>query len=101
MCSSDILIWNRETGFIRISEGSGDNLLPEDEEEGFVDYINIDGLEYDGFEGFNECYDHVEGGMALLTELYQEKFNSPSMVINYLIEAEWIPDVKYTVLDAQ
>jgi hypothetical protein len=99
MVSSEILIWNEKTGFIRIYEGTGDNLLPEDEDEGYVDYINIDGLAYDEGE-FVECYEPVEGGMAMLTELYQEKFESVDDVIQYLIEGEWMPDVKYIVLFA-
>lgn len=99
MVSSEILIWNEETGFIRIYEGTGCNLLPEDEDEGYVDYINIDGLQY--VEGeFIEQYEPVEGGMAMLTELYQEQFKSPTEVVQYLIDTEWIPDKKYTVLFA-
>ena len=101
MLADTILIWNEKTGFIRITEGSGCNLLPEDEEEGYVDYINVDGLEYDGFESFEECYDPVEGGMAMLTELYQEMFETQSEVIQYLIDAGWIPDVDYAILYAE
>lgn len=100
MAASEILIWNKEIGFIRIYEGDGCNLLPEDEDEGYVDYINIDGLAYDLGE-FTECYEPVEGGMAMLTELYQEKFESETEVIQYLIETEWIPDVEYVYLYAE
>lgn len=96
-----ILIWNEETEFIRITEGSGCNLLPEDIEEGYVDYINIDGLEYDGFDRLDECYDAVEGGMAMLEELYQDMFKTASDVIQYLIDNGWIPDVNYTILYAE
>ena len=97
---SEILIWNKEIGFIRIYEGSGDNLLREDREAGYVDYINIDGLEYEYGE-LTECYEPVEGGMAMLTELYQEQFGTEKDVINYLIETGWIPNVEYTVLIAR
>ena len=38
----EILIWSNETEFIKINEGTGDNLLREDQEEGYVDYINQD-----------------------------------------------------------
>ena len=31
MTSSNILIWNEKVGFIKINEGSGDNLFDEDE----------------------------------------------------------------------
>lgn len=97
MVSGEILIWNKEIGFIRIDEGTGDNLLYEDVQEGYVDYINIYGLEYRWGE-LADCYDTIEGGMAMLTELYQDMFNSAQDVINYLIETEWIPDAEYIVL---
>lgn len=100
MTASEILIWNKEVGFIRIYEGSGCNLLPEDEDEGYVDYINIDGLAYE-FGELVENYEPVEGGMAMLTELYQEKFESVTEVVQYLIDTEWIPDAEYVILHAE
>lgn len=96
---SSILIWSEDVGFIRINEGTGDNLLREDIDEGYVDYIMVDGLEYDGYELF-ESYDAVEGGQVLLTEMYQDMFETVSDVIQYLIDGCWIPDVKYTILYA-
>ena len=75
----DILIWNKETDFIKISEGTGDNLLREDIEEGYVDYMMIDGYSFNGDE-LEENYE-IDGGQAMLTELYQEKFNTPEEVI--------------------
>ena len=95
----DILIWNKETDFIKISEGTGDNLLREDIEEGYVDYMMIDGYSFNGDE-LEENYE-IDGGQAMLTELYQEKFNTPEEVIEYLIKEEFIPDVKYTILYAE
>lgn len=100
MIASEILIWNNETGFIRISEGDGCNLLPEDEDEGYVDYINIDGLAYELGE-LVESYEPVEGGMAMLKELYQEKFKYVGEVVRYLIDTKWIPNVEYTYLYAK
>ena len=41
---SDILIWNKDVGFVKINEGTGDNLLYEDKQEGYIDYINYDFL---------------------------------------------------------
>lgn len=98
---SEILIWNKETKFIKISEGTGDNLLREDIAEGFVDYMCIDGLEYDISGELTESYDPVEGGFCMLKELYQEKFKDEKDVIKYLKETDWIPDVRYTVLFAK
>ena len=97
MVASNILIWNKDVGFIRIAEGTGDNLLPEDIDEGYVDYILIDGYEYDGTELVEDYY-VVDGGQALLTELYQNKFSNTHEVIKYLIDEDWIPDVNYTIL---
>lgn len=93
MTSSNILIWNKEVGFIKINEGSGDNLFPEDEAEGYVDYIMLDFIEYDG-----DDFIETDGGQVLLTEMYQEKFESETDVVQYLIDTEWIPDVEYTYL---
>lgn len=93
MTSSNILIWNKGVGFIKINEGSGDNLFPEDEADGYVDYIMLDFIEYDGYD-----FTETDGGQVLLTEMYQEKFESETEVVQYLIDTEWIPDVEYTYL---
>jgi len=44
--SDTLYLWNGDTLFV-ISEGSGNNLSPEDEEEGYVDYwmTNIYGMD--------------------------------------------------------
>lgn len=93
---SNILIWHKEVGFPRINEGTGANLLSEDEEQGFVDYIMLDFLKYNGYD-FEEC----DGAQVMLTELYQEKFKAVDEVINYLINTEWIPNYEYQVLFAE
>lgn len=91
--SGSILIWNRDAGFIKINEGDGSNLFPEDEVQGYVDYIMLDYIEYDG-------YDFVEsdGAQVMLTEMYQEQFLDVTDVVQYLIDSDWIPDVDYTYL---
>ena len=94
--ASNILIWNEHVGFVKINEGSGDNLLPEDEAEGYVDYIMIDLITYDGYDFVEE-----DGSQCLLTEMYQDKFKSATEVIDYLIEACFIPDVDYMILHAE
>ena len=96
MTASSILIWNEKVGFVKINEGTGDNLFDEDEAEGYVDYIMMDFTEYDG-DGFTD----TDGAQILLTEMYQEKFESPTEVVQYLIECEWIPDVEYVYLHAE
>lgn len=90
---SNILIWHKEVGFLRINEGTGDNLLPEDEEQGFVDYIMLDFIEYNGYD-----FEEGDGVQVMLTELYQEKFKTVNDVIQHLIDTNWIPDYTYQVL---
>ena len=93
MTSSNILIWNERVGFIKIDEGSGDNLLPEDEAEGYVDYIMIDLIEYDGYNFIEK-----DGAQVMLKQMYQDKFENEEEVIQYLIDCGWIPGVDYTYL---
>lgn len=93
MISSNILLWHKDIGYVRINEGTGDNLLEEDTEKGYVDYIMLDFLEYDGLN-FSES----EGAQVMLTELFQSKFESETEVVKYLIDTNWIPDVEYTYL---
>ena len=93
----NILIWNKEIGFIRINEGNGSNLLPEDEEQGFVDYIMVDDMAFDGLYLAEVGNFSVQ---VMLTEAYQEKFKTVEEVVQHLVECEFIPDVKYTVLEA-
>ena len=91
----NILIWNEEVGFVKINEGTGDNLLPEDEKDGYVDYIMFDLIEYDGYD-----FVETDGGQVMLEELYQEKFHSVEDVIRHMVDCSWIPDVNYTILYA-
>ena len=83
--SSDMTIWNRDVGLIKILEGDGSNLSQEDEENGYVDYIMIDGND--------------DGGMVLLPQLYQEKFHSDDDVIQFCIEVGFIPKADYIVIE--
>lgn len=55
---------------MRVAEGTGDNLSDEDIEAGYVDYIYYDQ------HNLEVCIPEVDGGMILLTELFQEKFKS-------------------------
>jgi hypothetical protein len=66
---------------VRIAEGSGDNLMDEDIERGYADYIY-----YEQFA--KECGLHeIDGGMIMLTELFRDKYKST---------VESIPDVLVT-----
>ena len=66
------LIWakGKKSGYYyKIEEGTGDNLLKEDLEEGYIDYINYEF--YDSLEDINENNPH-DGGMFLLKKYYQD-----------------------------
>ena len=91
--ASNILIWNKDVEFIKINEGDGCNLLDEDEEEGYVDYIMVDYISYDGYD-----FSEDDGAQVMLTEMYQEKFQTVEDVIQHLIDCGWIPNVDYTIL---
>ena len=64
-------IWAKDENgrWFHIYEGTGDNLLQEDVDEGYVDYLN-----YDYFEGLDEVndQDNTDGGMILLKTFYQD-----------------------------
>ena len=76
---NDVFIYLPEIRVImRIAEGTGDNLLPEDTKEGYVDYI------YYTIHELDMDFPEYDGGMMLTTELVREKYVS-------LTEA--VPDV--------
>lgn len=78
---------------LRISEGSGDNLLDEDIEAGYVDYIYYDQHELEN------SLPEIDGGMVLLTELFREKFTCTEDAIpNVLDMAYGQTDIPYIVL---
>ncbi len=75
----DVFIYVPETQeIIRIAEESGDNLLPEDIEDGYVDYIY-----YEQYKLEPEIPEY-DGGQILLEEMFRDK---------YRCTADSIPDV--------
>ena len=75
----DVFIYVPETQeIIRIAEGTGDNLLHEDIEEGYVDYIY-----YEQYK-LEPDMPEEDGGQILLTEMFRDKFKCT---------ADCIPDV--------
>ena len=79
---------------VKISEGSGDNLLDEDIEAGYVDYIY-----YDTY-AMGATLDELDGGMVMLTELFQEKFTCTKDAIPYVLDMAYGSDsLKYIVLE--
>lgn len=66
----DFWVRDKETDLIfHICEGTGDNLFPEDYEDGYIDYIY-----YDTFETIEDAKNEKTngGGMVLLTEWYKD-----------------------------
>lgn len=65
---------------VRIAEGSGDNLLDEDIEAGYVDYIY-----YDQY-ALEAALPERDGGQIMLTERFQEKFTCTKDAIPAVLE---------------
>ena len=79
---------------IRIGEGSGDNLTNDDINQGYVDYIY-----YDTYT-VQQDLPEVDGGMIMLTELFQEKFKSTKEAIPMVLDMAYgDASIKYIVLD--
>lgn len=53
---------------VRIAEGTGDNLLPEDQDQGYVDYIY-----YEQYE-LSHDVPEVDGGQIMLEEMLRDKY---------------------------
>lgn len=92
---NDIFIYvQTRKQIIRIDEGSGDNLTDDDIAQGYVDYIY--------YEVYNVQQDlpEVDGGMIMLTELFQEKFKSTKEAIPAVLDMAYGDEsIGYIVLD--
>lgn len=62
--------------FLYASEGTGDNLLQEDIDEGYVDYVYIETYSYEG--GCMESLVEEEGGQMLLKEPFDKVYTDHS-----------------------
>lgn len=79
---------------VRVSEGSGDNLLSEDIDTGYVDYIY-----YEQYE-LGPDIREVDGGMVMLTELFQEKFTCTKDAIPSVLDMAYGQEsLPYIVLE--
>ena len=79
---------------IRIDEGSGDNLTDDDIAQGYVDYIY--------YEVYNVQQDlpEVDGGIIMLTEWFQEKFESTKEAIPAVLDMAYGDEsIGYIMLD--
>lgn len=78
---------------VQISEGSGDNLTDEDIAEGYVDYIYYE--QYELEPGVPE----IDGGMVMLTQLFQEKFKCTADAIPHVLDMAYGQEsIPYIVL---
>lgn len=83
-----------EQQLIRIAEGSGDNLDDDDIKAGYVDYIYYS--QYSREMDFPE----VDGGMIMLTELFQNKYESTKDAIPAVLNMAFGDEsMEYIVLD--
>lgn len=64
---------------IYAEEGTGDNLLAEDRENGYVDYV-----EYQTYRLENSC-EEDDGGEWMLTELFREKYPNMEACVKDLL----------------
>lgn len=79
---------------IRIAEGSGDNLTDDDISQGYIDYIYYD------VHNVQQDLPEVDGGMIMLTELFQEKFKSTIEAIPMVLDMAYgDASIKYIILD--
>ncbi len=92
---NDIFIYvQSKKQIVRIDEGSGDNLTDDDIAQGYVDYIY--------YEVYNMQQDlpEVDGGMIMLTELFQEKFKSTKEAIPAVLDMAYGDEsIGYIMLD--
>ncbi len=79
---------------IRISEGTGDNLLWEDKEKGYVDYIYYDQHE------LSIDMPVVEGGQVLLKGMYRNLFRCTADCIPRVLDMAYGSDaLSYVILE--
>lgn len=92
---NDIFIYvQTRKQIIRIDEGSGDNLTDDDIEQDYVDYI------YYEVYSVSQDLPEVDGGMIMLTELFQEKFKSTKEAIPAVLDMAYGDEsIGYIVLD--
>ena len=92
---NDIFIYvQTKKQIIRIDEGSGDNLTDDDIAQGYVDYIY--------YEVYNVQQDlpEVDGGIVMLTELFQNKFKSVKDAIPAVLDMAYgNASIEYSVLN--
>lgn len=79
---------------VRISEGTGDNLLDEDIDSGYMDYIY-----YEQYE-LGPDIRETDGGQVMLTKLFREQFTCTKDAVPHVLDMAFGDEgMKYIVLD--
>lgn len=73
--------------YFKIAEGTGDNLLDEDIEEGYVDYIYYEMSELCVEDGEFTMHNDVDGGMVLCETMVADM--SDEDIINAVLDMEF------------
>ena len=116
----DVYVWVPEqNALLRIEEGSGDNLLKEDMEEGYVDYLNYDCLssaekadspqdllmQFTGGDAIDLCdimTNEADGGMLLYKTILRESNNSLSDLIPDVLDQCFdTANLAYDIIDKE
>ena len=81
--TNEVTIYIPETGqFLQTGRGLGDNLLPEDRDEGYVDYIYMTVYEYFGDGNMAD----MDGGMLCLKQSFEDIYkDNTKMYVEKLI----------------
>lgn len=77
---------------VRISEGTGDNLHPEDLDQGYVDYIYYD--QHELSNGMPE----VDGGQVLLKEMLRDKYRCMADCIPSVLDMAYGNSLIYCII---
>ena len=90
-----VLLFIPQTGvFVMAKFGIGDNLLPEDVESGYNDYIYIEGLEFEDPDMMNE----IGGGQVLFNNEEEDYYNNLSHFIEVSLEEMDMTGQEYIIL---
>lgn len=77
--------------FLYATEGTGDNLLSEDIDEGYVDYVYIESYKYSGDNGDLE---ETDGGQMLMKDLFVDVYANDDGTQLISDAAEFLWDIK-------
>jgi hypothetical protein len=80
--------------FLRAAEGTGDNLLKEDRDAGYVDYVYISIFRYSDGEFYEE-----DGGEMMLKELFTEHYKDIKDVLSDAMKFIYEKEFEYIIIE--